>query len=203
MLFEKARGLQIGLDRRHCPAQFGPILPVARIAKRAELCGIETDLSKIIDWIISFLMVSLHLLAPFQFSKAPCEFADFLFQQADGHIACVLLPFCCQLRLQVQQPGTHLLYLAWVLITGSFNASCHLFVEVESCTRNRWWRRGRTNRNPLLLLGEILDQLYGQVGWLCGTCALIDGDFPSGTRVRSGSDWYAPGVCQYHRESCP
>src|SRR5258706_10276903 len=36
MLFEKAVCLQIGLDRRHCPAQFGPILPVARIAKSAE-----------------------------------------------------------------------------------------------------------------------------------------------------------------------
>src|SRR5258707_7955428 len=73
----KRKLCRIAGDHLDGTQQFPSVIAIAWPTKGSQLCGIETDLSRVIDWIISFLMVSLHLLPPFQFSKTPFEFADF------------------------------------------------------------------------------------------------------------------------------
>jgi hypothetical protein len=52
-LWELVRG-EIARDRRECLAQFRSVASVAPIAKTAELCGIKTDLSRVIELAHSF-----------------------------------------------------------------------------------------------------------------------------------------------------
>jgi hypothetical protein len=46
--------LHIAPYRSHGAAQFHPVLAIARVAERAELCGIKTDMSRVIELAHSF-----------------------------------------------------------------------------------------------------------------------------------------------------
>ncbi len=130
----KRLSFHIRADRLHRLAQLSSVIAVACLPKgaelcgiktdmssdnfrvetwstapsRAELCGIKTDMSRVIElahpfpWAFSFLL-------SFQFSHTLFEGVKLLLQQSNRHIARVLFPFRCQLRLQIHHLRPHLI----------------------------------------------------------------------------------------------
>lgn len=63
--------MQAGLDRRHGLIQFFLHLVVASVAEAAELCGIKTDMSRVIElahpFHLGFLLSAVFPIQPYAF----------------------------------------------------------------------------------------------------------------------------------------
>jgi hypothetical protein len=63
--------LQIAPDGGQPPAQFLPVASIAAVAETAELCGIKTDMSRVIDlahpFPLGFLLSAVFPVQPYAF----------------------------------------------------------------------------------------------------------------------------------------
>jgi len=71
VLFWEIVRLQVRLDHPHCATQFLAIPTIARIAKAGELCGIKTDMSRVIElahpFPLGFLLSAVFPIQPYAF----------------------------------------------------------------------------------------------------------------------------------------
>jgi len=71
VLWQEIVRLHVRLDHPHCATQFLSILTVARIAKAGELCGIKTDMSRVIElahpFPLGFLLSAVFPIQPYAF----------------------------------------------------------------------------------------------------------------------------------------
>ena len=71
MLLRELRGSEVATDGRQGLAQFFAVEPVATVPKRTELCGIKTDMSRVIElahpFPLGFLLSAAFLVQPYAF----------------------------------------------------------------------------------------------------------------------------------------